>query len=252
MSATTGDPAEGAGGFEEAPLSARGVDPARSSSPWSSSSIAGWLFSVLFAFLRSRDANRFLVVLVAIGIGVGGVFFLFWGDEQGRRLASRPASVKGVRPYVFVGPRLVILSVFLVYPVFNTILTSASRTRRGQNFVGLDNFKFVFTDPSMLTLDPEHAWVDRRRSARRGQHRPRCSRRSPTGSVGARRSRSRMIFLPDGDLLRRGVDHVPADLQLPADGVRQSNIGLLNGIMLGLGQQPGRHGSSCSRGTTCC
>ena len=54
-----------------------------------------------------------------------------------------------IRPYVFVGPALVILAVFLVYPVFNTIFISFENSTSTE-FVGLDNYKFVFTDVSML------------------------------------------------------------------------------------------------------
>ncbi len=42
-----------------------------------------------------------------------------------------------------------ILAVFLVYPVLNTILISF-KDARSQDFVGLDNYEFVFTDDSML------------------------------------------------------------------------------------------------------
>ena len=101
-----------------------------------------------FDFLRDAEANRFLVVGVAIVVGVGGVFFLYWG--MNRVVEFLPAGYReGVRPYVFVGPALVILTVFLIYPVINTILVSF-KDSSGEAFVGLDNFKFVFTDPSML------------------------------------------------------------------------------------------------------
>ena len=35
-----------------------------------------------FDFLRDADANRLLVVGVAIVVGVGGVFVLFWGMNR--------------------------------------------------------------------------------------------------------------------------------------------------------------------------
>jgi alpha-glucoside transport system permease protein len=108
-------------------------------------------FAVLWAtlsFLRNTNANRFLVVTVAIAFGVIGVFFLFWA--MNRAVELLPAhSRDGVRPYVFVGPALVILSVFLVYPVINTILISF-KDAQSHDFVGIDNYKFVFTDDSML------------------------------------------------------------------------------------------------------
>ena len=108
-------------------------------------------FSILwwtFEFLRDENANRFIVVGVAIAVGVGGVFVLYWG--MNRAVDLFPARVReSVRPYVFVGPCLVILAVFLVYPVINTVLISF-KDANSQSSVGLDNFKFVFTDSDML------------------------------------------------------------------------------------------------------
>ena len=108
-------------------------------------------FAVLWAtldFLRDEEANRFLVVGVAVVVGVLGVFVLFWA--MNRVVERLPRHYReGVRPYVFVGPALVILSVFLVYPVVNTILISF-QDAQSQDYVGLDNYRFVFTDDSML------------------------------------------------------------------------------------------------------
>jgi alpha-glucoside transport system permease protein len=101
-----------------------------------------------FNFLKDSDANRMLIVGVAIVVGVVGVFFLFWGMNQVVNLLPERMR-EGFRPYVFVGPALVILSVFLIYPVINTILLSF-KDARGEEFIGFDNFSFVFTDESML------------------------------------------------------------------------------------------------------
>jgi alpha-glucoside transport system permease protein len=101
-----------------------------------------------FTFLRDGDANRGLIVVIAVLVGVFGVFFLFWAAN--RIVDWLPERFgEGLRPYVFVGPALVILSVFLVYPVINTIIISF-KDARSESFVGLDNYKFVFTDESML------------------------------------------------------------------------------------------------------
>jgi alpha-glucoside transport system permease protein len=106
------------------------------------------LLWLTFDFLRDADANRFALAGVAIVVGVGGVFLLYWG--MNRVVDLLPDSIRGgVRPYVFVGPALVILAVFLIYPVVNTIIISFG-DRQGQGFVGLDNYEFVFTDESML------------------------------------------------------------------------------------------------------
>ena len=57
-------------------------------------------FTVLWAtfdFLRDEDANRLIVVGVAIVVGVGGVFFLFWA--MNRVVDLLPARYReGVRP----------------------------------------------------------------------------------------------------------------------------------------------------------
>jgi alpha-glucoside transport system permease protein len=106
------------------------------------------LASLTFDFLRKADANRLLVVAVAIAVGVGGVFALFWA--MNRVVDWLPVQFReGVRPYVFVGPALVILAVFLIYPVVNTVLLSF-KDAQADGWVGLDNYKFVFTDESML------------------------------------------------------------------------------------------------------
>ena len=81
-----------------------------------------------FAFLRDDDANRLLVVGVAIVVGVGGVFVLFWAMDRVVDFLPE-ARRERVRPYVFVGPALVILGVFLIYPVINTILISFKDAR---------------------------------------------------------------------------------------------------------------------------
>lgn len=118
-------------------------------------------FTVLwltFDYLRDADANRFLVAAVAVVVGVGGVFLLFW---MMNRVVDwlPPKHREGVRPYVFVGPALVILSVFLVYPVIYTLLMSF-QDANAEGFVGLDNYEFVFTDDSMLrSLRNSLAWV---------------------------------------------------------------------------------------------
>ncbi len=48
-------------------------------------------------------------------------------------------------PWLFVGPALLIVGVFLVFPAVTTIVTSLTE---GDGF--LENYGFVFTDPDML------------------------------------------------------------------------------------------------------
>ena len=194
-------------------------------------------FTVLWAtfdFLRNEDANRLIVVGVAIVVGVGGVFFLYWG--MNRIVDMFPARYReGVRPYVFVGPALVILGVFLVYPVINTILISF-KDAQSESFVGFDNFAFVFSDESMLrAIRNTLGWIIV----------------VPLFAVSIG-----LAFATLADRLRRGeavaksLIFLPMAISFAGASITWrliysyrpeefgSNIGLLNGIMLGLGQEP--------------
>ncbi len=187
-----------------------------------------------FDFLRDADANRLLVAGVAIVVGVVGVFALFWG--MNRFVDWLPAHLReGVRPYIFVGPALVILAVFLIYPVINTILISF-KDATGRDFVGLDNYDFVFTDPSMLrSIRNTAMWI--------------VLVPLVAVSIG-------LVFATIADRLRRGEAVAKSFIFLPmaisfvgaAVTFRLiysfrpagfgSNIGLLNGIWTGLGNNP--------------
>jgi alpha-glucoside transport system permease protein len=171
---------------------------------------------------------------VAIAVGVGGVFLLYWA--MNRAVDHLPTRFRGgVRPYVFVGPALVILAVFLVYPVVNTIIISFG-DRQGEGFVGLDNYEFVFTDESMLrSIRNTLGWI--------------VFVPLVAVSVG-------LIFATLADRLRRGEGLAKSLIFMPMAisfvgaavtwrlvyGFRPegfgTNIGLLNGIKQGLGMSP--------------
>ena len=120
--------------------------------------VAFALLWLTFDYLRDENANRFTVVGVAVVVGVGGIFVLYWGMNRAVELLPE-RFVEGVKPYVFVGPCLVILTVFLIYPVINTILISF-KDARSESFVGLDNFRFVFTDNDMLlSIRNTFGWI---------------------------------------------------------------------------------------------
>ncbi|MCW0980346.1 sugar ABC transporter permease [Agrobacterium sp. BT-220-3] len=96
----------------------------------------------------------------AIGVMVAGVFACaayYWlsdkvlqaifpvrsGDvlEASRNLNRRAA----VRPWLFIGPALILLLVYLVYPVIATLILSFY-DRTGSEFVGLANYRWAFFD----------------------------------------------------------------------------------------------------------
>ncbi len=56
----------------------------------------------------------------------------------------------GLTPLLYVGPAVFFLTIFQVYPALQTIYLSFL-DRRSEAFVGLANYKFVFTSAPMLT-----------------------------------------------------------------------------------------------------
>jgi alpha-glucoside transport system permease protein len=128
--------------------------------------IAFLLLRWSFIFMRDSDASKLLIGVVALLVGVLGVWVLFLTtDNLISRLSERFR--ERIRPFVFVGPALVILSAYLVYPTFNTLYLSF-RNARGTDWANsnsplglpLDNYLFIFTDPDLLiTLRNNLLWL---------------------------------------------------------------------------------------------
>ncbi len=86
--------------------------------------------------------------LVAIIAGVLGVMGVFWLLNKATEQLS-PAWEARLKPWVFFGPALFVVTVFLIYPFFDTIRASfyADRFVDGERpFVGLDNYASILTD----------------------------------------------------------------------------------------------------------
>ena len=197
---------------------------------------AAIIFPLAFGYLHDPDANRVGVVALAIVVGVGGVFLLFW--VLNRAVDYLPQRFREtVRPYVFVGPALVLLLVFLVYPVFNTIFISL-RDANSDAFVGLDNYRFVFTDPGMLrSIRNTAGWLVL------------VPLVAVTTGLAFAVMADRLIR---GEAIAKSLIFLPLAISFAGASITWqliysyrpqgfgSNIGLLNGIMLGLGQEPAR------------
>jgi alpha-glucoside transport system permease protein len=102
-----------------------------------------------FLWLKDSGAPRIVIVLVAIVWGIGGVAMLYvvanWLTEK------LPATWQGrILPFVFVGPALAILTFYLLIPAVLTAWASLFDAN-GQEFVGLDNYVYSFTNPEMVT-----------------------------------------------------------------------------------------------------
>jgi alpha-glucoside transport system permease protein len=101
-------------------------------------------FYFSFLFLKDEDANKGLKVILAILVGTVGVAGLYWGFD---RVISRlpRAAANAARPFLFVGPAMVLLSFYLIYPAINTLFLSLQNSD-SSDFVGFDNFNTIFTE----------------------------------------------------------------------------------------------------------
>ena len=103
-----------------------------------------------FIFMRDSEASKFLIGIVALTIGVGGVWVLFAATNN--LVSMLPTRMRDMlRPFVFVGPAVAVLLFYIVFPALRTIYLSFLN-RTSTEFVGLKNYEFVFTDPQMLII----------------------------------------------------------------------------------------------------
>lgn len=97
--------------------------------------------------------------LLTIFIGVGGCVSYFYASNQlldkvfcpptGPNAGRNINSANIIRPWLFILPAILALGLYLAYPVFETFrLSITERLPKGQsNFVGLDNYRQMFTEP---------------------------------------------------------------------------------------------------------
>jgi alpha-glucoside transport system permease protein len=108
-------------------------------------------FAVIYAgfiFLRDSDAPKWVIAVVAIIWGVGGVALLYWAFNS---IVERlPGEWSGrLQPFVFVGPAMAILIWYLALPVVRTFRLSLF-DRDGQEFIGLANYAAAFSQDLLL------------------------------------------------------------------------------------------------------
>lgn len=129
--------------------------------------IAFYVMYVGFNFLRDGDAPKWLITLVAILWGVGGVAALYWIFNW--IVEQFPAEWRArIQPFVFVGPAMAMLIFALAYPALRTFWTSlfgrngppqplinpelgigASLSQAFSEMVGFSNYTAIFTDRLM-------------------------------------------------------------------------------------------------------
>ena len=92
--------------------------------------------------------------LVTIAIGVGGCAFWYWISNtvldaifppRGANAGANINKANMIRPWLFVGPAVVVLAAYLIYPVFNTLMRSFM-DKTSTEFVGLRNYSWLLSD----------------------------------------------------------------------------------------------------------
>lgn len=92
-------------------------------------------------------SDRLLLALVTVvGVPAALVGYVAAAESVLRLLPGR-RNVK-VRPWFWIAPAVVFLGLFLLYPALRTVYLSFFDAR-SQEFVGLDNFRYVFSDDTM-------------------------------------------------------------------------------------------------------
>jgi alpha-glucoside transport system permease protein len=94
--------------------------------------------------------------VLTVVIGVGGAILYFYGSNlildaifssrgKGPDAARKQKIAASIRPWLFLGPALIALAVYLVYPLIDSIRLSLFG-RNGEEFVGLQNYIWAVND----------------------------------------------------------------------------------------------------------
>jgi alpha-glucoside transport system permease protein len=104
-------------------------------------------------------ANRLITALiVVVGVPAITIGYVALVDWLVIKLFPYKARAR-VRPWLWAGPAIVFLAIYLVYPTLNTIYLSLFDFN-STKYVGLANYAYVFTDPSSLnTLKNNVLWL---------------------------------------------------------------------------------------------
>ena len=102
-------------------------------------------------------AMQLFYALFTVLIGVGGCLAYFWGSNAildvllPVNASNDDRSIRNlklqslIRPWLFLFPAMILLTIYLIYPVFQTIWLSF-HDKAGDAFVGFDNYRWAFND----------------------------------------------------------------------------------------------------------
>jgi len=108
--------------------------------------------------------------VIALAIGLSALFFVGSNFILDRFLSSesltsdrdrqrRDKLREGIRPWIFVGPAVLVLVVYLVYPVFASLIYSV-QDRNADGFVGLANYAWAFeNDGFQIAIRNNILWL---------------------------------------------------------------------------------------------
>ena len=109
-----------------------------------------WFLSQAILFRELTDlVTRNVLVLIAIPLGSTFIFLLFLGMDKLIKLVPKD-SREVLEARMFVGPAIFMIGLFLFYPAIRTIYLSF-KDRYSNDFVGIDNYIWAFTDAEMIT-----------------------------------------------------------------------------------------------------
>ena len=109
-----------------------------------------WFLSQAILFRELTDlVTRNVLVLIAIPLGSTFIFLLFLGMDKLIKLVPKD-SREVLEARMFVGPSIFMIGLFLFYPAMLTIYLSF-KDRYSNDFVGIDNYIWAFTDAEMIT-----------------------------------------------------------------------------------------------------
>lgn len=96
--------------------------------------------------------------LIAVIAGVGGTIVLFY--LMNKAVEALPEVWENrLKPYVFIGPALLVVGLFLIYPAARTIYISFLDDR-SESFVGFANYGRIATDPAIrVALVNNLLWI---------------------------------------------------------------------------------------------
>lgn len=112
------------------------------------------VFGLSVDFMRQQDAPRAMLATVALLVGVLGIWAVYLSFDN--LIDTFPTRIRDfIRPYLFMGPAAVALSVYLLYPGVKTIYVSFFTYRRGQGgptpgTFGFQNYATLFSDRNIL------------------------------------------------------------------------------------------------------